>query len=145
MKSCVFFGHAKYDYEPYREKIKNSIVELIEKYAVTQFYSGGRGAFDGICSRIVAELKSDYPHLKNTLFLSYLPKGKDEFILPKAFDDSVYFLETRVPPKYAIIRTNELAVQRADFVVSGVRYSWGGAARAVEFARKKGKRVFSVI
>ena len=145
MKSCVFFGHAKYDYEPYREKIKNSIVELIEKYAVTQFYSGGRGAFDGICSRIVAELKSDYPHLKNTLFLSYLPKGKDEFILPKAIDDSVYFLETRVPPKYAILRTNELAVQRADFVLSGVRYSWGGAARAVEFARKKGKRVFSVI
>lgn len=145
MKSCVFFGHAKYDYEPYREKIKNSIVELIEKYAVTQFYSGGRGAFDGICSRIVAELKGDYPHLKNTLFLSYIPKGKEAFILPKAFDDSVYFLETKVPPKYAIIRTNELAVQRADFVVSGVRYSWGGAARAVEFARKKGKRVFSVI
>ena len=145
MKSCVFFGHAKFDYEPYRERIKSSIVELIEKYAVTQFYSGGRGAFDGICSRIVAELKGDYPHVKNTLFLSYLPKGKDEFILPTAFDDSVYFLETKVPPKYAIIRTNELAVQRADFVVSGVRYSWGGAARAVEFARKKGKRVFSVI
>lgn len=145
MKSCVFFGHAKYDYEPYREKIKNSIVELIEKYAVTQFYSGGRGAFDRICSRIVAELKSEYPHLKNTLFLSYLPKGKEEFILPPFFDDSVYFLEERVPPKYAILRTNELAVQRADFVVSGVRYSWGGAARAVEFARKKGKSVISVI
>ena len=145
MKSCVFFGHAKYDYEPYKDRIKDSIVELIVKFDVGQFYSGGRGAFDGICARTVAELKESYPHIKNTLFLSYMPKEAEAFYMPEYFDDSVYFLEAYVPPRYAIIRSNECATLKADFVLSGVRYSWGGAAKAVEFARRKGKMVVSVI
>ena len=145
MKSCVFFGHAKYDYVPYKERIKDSIIELIEKYDVEQFYSGGRGAFDGICARTVAALKTRYPHIKNTLFLSYIPKVGEGQSLPEYFDDSVYLLESYVPPRYAIIRSNECAILKADFVLSGVRYSWGGAAKAVEFAQRKGKGIFSVI
>ena len=46
MKSCAFFGHGDIDYRAYKENIENSIVDLIENYQVTQFYTGGRGAFD---------------------------------------------------------------------------------------------------
>lgn len=74
MKSCVFFGHAKYDYAPYKERIKDSIIELIEKYDVGQFYSGGRGAFDGICARTVAELKQAIHTLKTPFFSLISPK-----------------------------------------------------------------------
>jgi hypothetical protein len=65
-----------------------------------------------------------------TLVLSYIPKEKEEYTSPY-YDDSVYLLERRVPPPYAIIETNKAAVDKADFVVSGVKYSFGGAAQAV--------------
>ena len=137
MKSCAFFGHGKFDYREYREEIKNSIIDLIENYSVTQFYTGGRGAFDSVCSQIVAELKSIYSHIKNTLVLSYMPK--EDFCLQSKYDDSVYLLETKVPPKYAIVHTNKALVDRVDFVITGVQYSWGGARIAYDYADKKAK------
>ena len=92
MKACVFFGHRTGRYQEKKEKIKEIISQLIEKENVTQFYSGGRGEFDGICSTIVGELKCRYPHIKNTLFYAYIPKKK-EYDLAKKYDDSVYMLE----------------------------------------------------
>ena len=137
MKSCAFFGHGDYDYREYEENIKDSIVDLIENYNVAQFYTGGRGAFDNLCARIVAQLKSVYPHIKNTLVLSYMPKK--DWKLPAVYDDSVYLLEERVPPKYAIVKTNQALVDKADFVVTAVRYSWGGARIAHDYAQNKKK------
>ena len=137
MKSCAFFGHGKFDYREYKEEIEKSIIHLIENYSVTQFYAGGRGTFDGICSEIVAELKLSYPHIKNTLVLSYMPK-EDFFLHPK-YDDSVYLLEKQVPPKYAVVHTNKALIDKVDFVIVGVRYSWGGARIAYEYAEKRGK------
>lgn len=143
MKACSFFGHRQYNYTEYREHIKDIIVELIEKYEVRQFYSGGRGAFDGICSDIVGELLAKYPHVKNTLVYSYIPP-KDEYGLPKKYTDSVYLLENRVPQRLAILKTNERMIDKSDFILSGVRYSWGGAATAQEYALRKKKTVISI-
>ena len=82
MKACAFFGHRRFPYEAYRNIIKDSIIDLIENYQVTQFYSGGRGDFDNLCASVVRELEKEYPNIKNTLVLSYLPMGKDEYGLP---------------------------------------------------------------
>ena len=145
MKSCAFFGHREYGYEAHRDFIKSSIVDLIENYGVTQFYSGGRGAFDNLCARLVYELKAKYPFLKNTLVLSYLPTKKDEYGLPELYDDSVYFLEKRVPPRFAIVKTNEEMVRRAEFILSGVVWSWGGAYEACQYAQRQGKKVIFIM
>ena len=145
MNACTFFGHRRYRYEWSREIIKNSIVDLIENYGVTQFYSGGRGEFDNLCASIVYELKAKYPVLKNTLVLSYLPKKKEEYGLPEKYDDSVYFLEKKVPPRFAIVKTNEEMVDRADFILSGVVYSHGGAYNACKYAQRKGKKIIFIL
>lgn len=145
MKACAFFGHRQYGYEGSREIIKNSIVDLIENYGVTQFYSGGRGTFDNLCSSIVYELKSKYSALKNTLVLSYLPKKKEEYSLPEKYDDSVYFLEKKVPPRLAIVKTNEETVNRVQFILSGVVWSHGGAYEACKYAQRKGKKVIFIL
>ena len=137
MKSCAFFGHGDYDYRSYEKEIKDSIVDLIENYGVTQFYTGGRGAFDAVCSQKIAELKQDYPYIKNTLVLSYMPK--EDWKLAEKYDDSVYLLEESVPPKYAISRTNRILVEKADFVITAVERSWGGAQLAHEYAERKQK------
>lgn len=143
MKACVFFGHRKGDYKSVESKINKVVMDLIEREEVTQFYSGGRGAFDWLCARLVSKLKEKYPHIKLTRVLSYMPRKKEEYDLPY-FDDSVYVLEKKVLPRFAIIETNKALVDKVDFVVSGVYRSFGGALQAVEYAKRKGKSVVDI-
>ena len=142
MKACAFFGHRDGLYESERQRIQEIVADLIKNKGVTQFYIGGRGAFDGICGEIVHYLKKDFPWIKNTLVLSYIPQK--DFILPAKYDDSVYLLEKNVLPRFAIVETNKLIVQKVDFVVSGVQHEWGGAYQAVEYAKKQGKMVLDL-
>lgn len=143
MYTCVFFGHRRYAYTEYRERIKAAIVALIEERSVTNFFSGNRGEFDRICVSIVNELKENYPNLRLTQVFSYVPQGKSSCD-DEIFDDSVYLLERAVPPRYAIIETNKKMVERADYVLSGVMYDWGGAATAITYALKKQKTVIDL-
>ena len=110
MLTCTFFGHRDMDYFPYQDKIETIIIDLIQNCGVTQFYSGYRGNFDRLCAYLVWELKFRYPQIKNTLVLSYLSYKKEDFVLPKFFDDSVYLLEKPVPPRFAITHTNRKMV-----------------------------------
>ena len=142
MKSCAFFGHGKYDYRPHLEQIKAYIIELIENHGTREFYNGYRGAFDNLCAEIVFELKETYPSIKNIMVLSYHPK--EEFVLPKFIDESIYLLDKTVPPKFAISHTNQAIVDRADYIVSGVKYDWGGAWSACEYARRKKKIIIKL-
>ena len=118
------------------------MIDLIKNEGVTQFYSGGRGDFDIICARVVHELKREYPELKNILVLSYHPAK--EFELQQIYDESVYLLERKVPPLYAIIETNKALVDKADFVISGVSHDWGGAYEAITYAKQKKKTIIEI-
>lgn len=148
-KSCAFFGHRNMNIEPYREKLFDITVDLIENYGVEQFYSGFRGDFDFYCSNLIHDLKVRYPHIKNTMVLSYIPVTSDDpdhaFILPKCFDDSVYLLQRKVPERFAVIETNKCLVDIVDFVISGVMTHFGGAYMACEYAHKQRKPIISVI
>lgn len=135
--------------EQYREKLSETLKDLIENKGVTQFYSGFRGDFDVYCSYLIYELKDSYPQIKNTMVLSYIPEKKDNceyaFALPKCFDDSVYLLERRVPKRLAIIETNKCLVDMVDFIVAGVMTHCGGAYMACEYAYKRKKPIISMI
>lgn len=133
------------DVKQYNEKLSETLKDLIENKGVTQFYSGFRGDFDVYCSYSIYELKEKYPQIKNTMVLSYIPETKDDFCLPKCFDDSVYLLERSVPKRLAIIETNKCLVDMVDFIVAGVITHCGGAYMACEYAYKRKKPIISVI
>ena len=141
MKSCAFFGHAKGDYQYQQNFIESMAEELIVYYGVTEFYVGMRGAYDFLCARVIYNLKQKYPYLRLIQVLSYIPQKK-EYKTPYC-DDSVYLLVRNVPKQFAIIETNKLIVDKVDFIITGIEYDWGGAAKAVEYARKKKKEVIS--
>ncbi len=149
MKSCAFFGHRNMNVEKYRGKLLGIITDLIDNKGVTQFYSGFRGDFDVFCSFLIYDLKAYYPHIKNTMVLSYIPQVPDDidyaFKLPQCFDDSVYLLERQVPKRLAIIETNKCLVDKVDYIVAGVIMHGGGAYAACEYAYKRNKPIISVI
>jgi len=46
-----------------------------------------------------------------------------------------------VPRKFAILKRNEWMVDSAELVIAYVKYSWGGAAKTLEHARKRKKQI----
>ena len=90
-----------------------------------------------MAASVVSELKTKYPAIRSTLVLPYL----DQLTDMRLYDMSVYPPLEAVPRKYAIARRNEWMIQSADVVVAYVRYGWGGAAKTLEYARKKKKRI----
>lgn len=133
MLSCAFFGHRDYNYKGYRDKLEDAIKYLID-IGVTEFYSGNRGAFDRFCAHTVWNLKDEYPEIKNILVLSYLPDEK--FKLPRWYDEAVYLLDKKVPPRFAISHTNRKLVQTVNYIIVGINHKYGGAWSVYKYAKK---------
>ena len=147
-KSCAFFGHRHMNVEQCKDKLLYIVTDLIENKGVTRFYSGFRGDFEVCCSKLIHGLKGCYPHIKNTVVLSYMPEAEDAkhvFKLPDCFDDSIYLLERQVPPRLAIIETNKRLIDMVNYIVAGVILHGGGAYTAIEYAFKRKKPIISVI
>jgi hypothetical protein len=82
-----------------------------------------------------------YPHISFTVVLAYMPtKGErqdqSDTMLPEG-------IET-VPKRYAISWRNKWMLDRADYVVTYITRSWGGAVQFAEMARKKGSKVINL-
>ena len=48
------------------------------------------------------------------------------------------------PARFAIDRRNKWMIEQADYVITYVTHSWGGAAKFKELAEKKGKTVINI-
>ena len=80
-------------------------------------------------------LKGRYRHIRLVLVLPYL----DSALSREGYDETVYPPLESVPRRYAVLRRNEWMVQRSDVIVAYVLHSWGGAAKTLDYARKKKK------
>ncbi len=138
---CFFIGHSDAPQSVYPELVE-AVERHIMEYGVTEFRVGNYGAFDRMAARAVKEAKASHPDVFLYLMLPYLP-GTDGRLLPdmEGYDGSIYpeGLET-VPYRLAIPRLNRMMVQEADYVIAYVTHSWGGAAKAMEYARTRERR-----
>lgn len=66
--------------------------------------------------------------------LSYPPDEK--FRLPQWYDEAVYLLDKKVPPRYAISHTNRKLVQTVNYIIVGIAHKYGGAWCVYNFAKK---------
>ncbi len=141
MSSCTFFGHYHLSRE-IKPKLKETIRKLIVEYNVTDFYLGDKGAFDSMATECVIELSEEYPHIKYSIMLAYMPGKKDPFA--KYPENTVYpeGLE-KVPPKFAIIGRNKIMAEKSDYAIVYI-YHFGGAANAAEYADKKGVKIINI-
>ena len=87
------------------------------------------------------KLKLKYPHINYNVVLAYMPAEKEmwspyeygETMLPGGIES--------VHPRYAVSWRNKWMVNESDMVICYITHGWGGAAKYVELAEKKGKRV----
>ena len=126
---------------------ENQLTMFLEKYARENVrlvcYNGGYGNFDYFAAKCVQRMQEQYSNIRNCLVLPYIDQPFLERIeiFKNHFDETIYPPLESVPRKYAIIRRNEWMVDSADIVIAYVTYSWGGAARTLEYAKRKNKNI----
>ncbi len=140
MAACTFFGHRDC-IGLSKAELEKAIEDLIRNHDVDLFYVGNEGRFDALVHWVLFAMKKKYPHIRYAVVLAYPPKnipGKDysDTMLPEG-------VET-VHPRYAITWRNRWMLQRADYVITYVTHSWGGATKFAEEAKRQGKRVINL-
>ena len=136
LKSCFFIGHREVDstiYPVLLHEIERHIVE----YGVRCFVVGRYGNFDALAARAVQEAKKHHPKVMLFRLLPYHPAGRS-ISMPLGFDGVYYpFGLERVPPKFAIIRANQIMVERSDFLIAYAWHSASNAREIVKYARRR--------
>ena len=133
----TFCGHKEvWDREPVERWLKQVCGELISQGA-NEFFLGGYGHFDYMCASVLRELKESHPQIRLILVLPYL----NSTMITDGYDETVYPPLETVPPRFAIVRRNEWMVRESDVVVAYVIRGFGGAAKTLEYARKKKKTI----
>ena len=135
----TFCGHSNCLFsDEEKEKLKQLLIKEIRKNPTCKFYLGGYGDFDSLCLRTLRELKKEFQSIELIFITPYLDKNYSKLEFAKYHYDDIIFppLES-VPRKFAILKRNEWMVDSADLVIAYVKYSWGGAAKTLEYAKRK--------
>lgn len=133
--TVTFCGHSTINKPDGFSKWLAAILPSVIAGGASTFYLGGYGAFDALAAKAVRQQKAAYPHIEMVLVLAYLDREIDA----SGYDATTYPPLEKAPRRYAIVRRNEWMVEQSGVVISGVTHSWGGAARTLEFARRKKK------
>ena len=142
----TFCGHSSCLFnDEERKKLKNLLINIVNKKPTAKFYLGGYGDFDSLCLRTLHEIKKDFPDIELLFITPYLDKNYTKLALAKHYYDGIIFppLE-KVPRKFAILKRNEWLVNSADLVIAYVRYSGGGAAKTLEYAKRKKVKIYNL-
>lgn len=135
----TFCGHREV---PDRAQVRGWLTDVCERLigdGAAEFYLGGYGAFDRLCAEVLQELKPRYAHIRLILVLPYLNSAMSM----EGYDETVYPPLESVPRRYAILRRNEWMIRRCDVLVAYVTHGWGGAAKTLDYARKRKKTILA--
>ena len=139
-KICCFAGDRDIYDNSVKEKIKEKVISLIEKENVKTFWTGNYGAFDGYAASVVRELKQVYSDITLELIIPYVTKEMNYYkeSYYKNYDHILMAdIPVSTPARYKIIKANQYMIDNSAYLVCYVRYSRGGAARTLEYAKRK--------
>ena len=133
----AFCGHDNVqDIDKVRNWLSDSLDQFLYEENVT-CYLGGYGGFDRLAASVVRQKQKENTTLQSVLIIPYLNRKYDE----STYDYTIFPPLESVPPRYAISKRNEWMVAQADVVIAYVTHSWGGAAKTLEYAQAKKKKV----
>ena len=137
--TITFCGHSNFSFDnTVKEKLKELLLQEIRKNSACKFYLGGYGDFDSLCLNILKEIKADFPAIELLFITPYLNDNYSKLETAKLhYDGIIYPPLENVPRQFCIAKRNEWMVNDADFLIAFVKYSWGGAAKTLEYAKRK--------
>ena len=137
--TITFCGHSNFSFDnTVKEKLRDLLLQEIRKNPTSKFYLGGYGDFDSLCLSILKGLKIQFPNIELLFITPYLDNNYSKLETAKLYYDGIIYppLEN-VPRRFCISKRNEWMISEADFVIAFVKYSWGGAAKTLEYAKRK--------
>lgn len=99
------------------ERIRTTVLDLIDNQGVDTFLFGSRSQFDDLCLKIVTEIKEIRPHVKRTYVRAeypYISADYEKYLL--TFYDETYIPESIIHAGKAIyIERNRHMIDSSDF------------------------------
>ena len=140
MRSCTFIGHKDCPQE-IKEKLCETVEDLIVNSDVRRFYVGTHGSFDRLVYKVLCDFESKY-EIEIIVVLSYLYHKKDVYydLSKTVFPEEV----DKADKKYAIIRRNEFMIKRSQVLVCYVNNMVSNSYKYMTQALKKGLRVINI-
>ena len=147
--TVTFFGHSTVtDFTDIKSLLYKTVKNVIAGEDKVTFYLGGYGDFDNIAARVCRELKSERKGIEVVFVTPYLTPSQQKKIREmedsRLYDSSIYPPLENISPRLAIIKRNEWMAESADVILAYVKYSHGGAFRAVTYAKRKGKKIINL-
>lgn len=134
---ATFCGHRAVENRVQVEEWIHAVTETLILDGTKTFYLGGYGEFDRLAKLALQKHKKRYAYVDIVLILPYLNSRMDT----AGYDYTLYPPIETVPKRLAIVKRNEWMVAQSESVVAYVLYNFGGAAKTLEFAKRKSKHI----
>ena len=146
-----FFGHRNVNQLNFAiEQLERIIPILLKTNEYVEFLVGDKGDFDLLVSATIktAQKKYDYGNSELVLVLPYFTADYRENIesYERYFDRVEICAESAgIHFKRTYQVRNQAVVDRSDMVICCIEHNSGGAFQAVQYAKKKNKKVVNLI
>ncbi len=148
--TVTFFGHRTLpNMFALEDKLMAILREIINTHEYVEFLVGRDGDFDQLAASTVKAAIREYASGNASLIL-VLPYERAEYRDNKeSFEDyydevQICYESSQAHPNGAIFERNKQMVDRADLIICAVERD-GGAAKAVKYAEKQGKRIINLL
>ena len=165
-KVCCFIGHRKIQKSPeLKEKLLNTIENLITTEDVTKFFFGSKSQFDDYCYEVVSELKEKYSHIKRVYVRSafqHIPDWYEDSLL-QHYEDTYFPEHMENAGKASYVERNQEMINKSKFCVVYYDENYlpprrknsrrdlfdyqpkSGTAVAYEYALRKKKQIINIL
>ena len=152
--TCYFFGHRTINET---EELKSKLIEIIEKLIVDEkvdtFLFGSKSRFNSLCQETVTEIKEKYPHIKRIYVRAEYPQINQQYTnyLLESYEDTYYPKHMIGSGRAVYVERNYEMINKSHFCI--VYYDEqnvpttrkSGTKIALDYAKKRGKRIISVL
>ena len=113
---------------------------LVRFEGVTEMVVGHRGNFDRMAVSAVQSILRKSPELYGYLLVAY-HDSPDTVMLPEFFEGHYYPLPLyEVPPRYAIVKANEVALEESDYLITYCSREGGNMGKLLGKAKRMEKK-----
>lgn len=151
--TVAFIGHREIDMsDELRNKVIDTVTQLIQDYGAHTFLFGSVGEFDELCYGIVSEIKKSYRYIRRVYVRAEYPDVRKQFLdyLLTFYDDTFFPNSVRGAGRLSYIKRNEVMVDLCDVLVVYCdekykpKHTESGTKTAVSYACEKRKRVINL-